>query len=80
MVPVGTKGTWQKYGAFLNEFHSEVKQLILRFEQIKIRIGKHKDVSRENASYICVCVCFFFYVLLLCFLYKEFNPHPATKK
>ena len=33
--PAGAESTWKKYGAFLNSFHQEDKQLMQRFEQIK---------------------------------------------
>ena len=42
MAPAGAKSTWEKYGIFLNSFHSDVKWLIQRFEWINDKIGRNE--------------------------------------
>ena len=44
MGPVRAKSTLEKYAAFLDLFHPEVKRVIQRLKQTKDRISRHKGV------------------------------------
>ena len=46
MTVVGAEYTWEKYDAFLNSFHPEVKRLIRRLEQITDKIQQTQSVYR----------------------------------
>ena len=40
--PVGAESIWKQYVVLLNSFHSKVKCLIRKFEQIKDLIRRHE--------------------------------------
>ena len=58
-APSGAKSTWEKYGAFLNSFHLEVKSLIQRYERINHKISRNEVSVLSDQTCACMHVCIY---------------------
>ena len=64
MAPAGAESIWEKYGAFFNLFHPDVKQLIQRLEWLNYKIGRsnmsvqiYQTCLKEKMSPIYIYTC-----------------------
>ena len=67
---VGAESTWKTYGAFLDSFHTKVKQLVLRLVLINYKKKtKGKCLSCLIINVTCVCVCVYVYIYIYIYIY-----------